>query len=120
MIRHIVCLSLVACTTLAASGVMAQDLTPSRVTVTFADSDFKTREQAQKVYRKLYQVAQYVCESEGAGPQWREADDRACERQAMNDAVTDLNKPELNKVHTRMDADPERLARIMPVEENAR
>ncbi len=120
MIRQIVCLSLVACAALGAAGATAQDRTPNRMAVTFADSDFTTREQAQKVYRKLYQVAQYVCESEGAGPKWREPDDRACEHQAMNDAVTDLNKPELTKMHMRMDADPDRIARAVPVEENAR
>lgn len=120
MIRQIACLTFVACTALGATGVMAQDLTPDRVKVTFANSDFKTQEQTQAVYRKLYQVAQYVCESEGAGPKWREADDRACERQAMNDAVTDLHQPALTKLNMQMDADPDRMARIMPVEENAR
>ncbi len=124
MIRSLVCqVVLTTClagTGLGATAVMAQDRTPNRVAVTFANADFKDEAQVEQVYRKLYKAAQYVCESEGAGPKWREDDDRACERQAVDDAVTDLHRPQLSRLHLRLDADPDRIARAMPTQENSR
>lgn len=61
----------------------ADDLTPTRVAVTFKTADLNSPAKAQNVRARLYKAAQYVCESEGEGPKWREADDRACEAEAM-------------------------------------
>jgi UrcA family protein len=68
----------------------ADDLTPTRVAVTFKTADLSNPAKAQNVRARLYKAAQYVCESEGEGPKWREADDRACEAEAMQKAEQQL------------------------------
>jgi len=94
-----------------ASLAQAQDANPYRTSVTFNTASLKTPEGAEAAYRELYKAAQVVCDTQEAGPKWREADDRACERQAVADAVTDLAQPQLYRLNLQFNADPDRLAR---------
>ena len=74
--------------------------------VTKVDITFKTRQladpaEAKAVYARLYKVVQYVCQTDGGeGPSWRIVDDRACEDEAMQGALQQLNRPELTALYT--------------------
>jgi UrcA family protein len=84
----------------------ADDLTPTKTRVVFRNADLNDPAKAQTVRAQLYRAAQYVCESEGEGPKWRQTDDRACEAEAMQKAEQQLSASqdrELNR-HNRAPA----------------
>ena len=122
MIRHPIGVTVLALAgavlTTAAPLAQAQDTNPYRTSVTFDTAKFKTREGAETIYSELYKAAQIVCDTQEAGPRWRENDDRACESQAVSDAVSDLQQSQLYLVHQDMNADPDRMARFLSQEKD--
>jgi len=83
-------LALTAGVTGTAMACAAQDVTPTRVAVTFPNADLANPARASDIHSRMLKAAQFVCESEGEGPKWREADDRACETEAMQKAEQQL------------------------------
>ncbi len=80
----------------AAPAAFAQEPGITKVNVTFETRQLQNPVEAKAVYARLYKVVQYVCQTDGGeGPAWRIADDRACEDDAMRDALQQLNMPEL-------------------------
>ncbi|HTM82126.1 UrcA family protein [Asticcacaulis sp.] len=85
----------------AAPAVFAQEPGVSKVDITFKTRQLQDPAQAKAVYARLYKVVQYVCQTDGGeGPTWRIADDRACEDEAMQGALQQLNRPELMALYT--------------------
>lgn len=80
---------------------------PDRVTVSVKDVDFHNPQQVGALYATLQKTSHIVCDTTEADEPFRTADDRACEREAVQGAVHDLNQPLLNA----MAADREDLAR---------
>jgi len=64
----------------------ARDDATTRVAVTFRTTDLSDPARTPDVRARLFAAVQRACQSEGEGPKWREADDRACEAEAMRDA----------------------------------
>jgi UrcA family protein len=87
--------------TFAAAPVLAQaqDRTPDQRAVV-AHVDFNDARQTKTFYAGLKAAAKAVCDSDMSAPLVVEAD-RACERQALNDAVRQIDAPQLS----RLDAD---------------
>ncbi len=69
---------------------------PDRVTLSVKDVDFHNPQQVGALYARLKQTSMIVCDTTEADEPFRNADDRACEREAVRDAVHDLNQPLLN------------------------
>lgn len=86
----ILALALTAGAALAAFTCLAQDTTPTQVNITFSNADLADPTKAADIHDKLLKAAQFVCESEGEGPAWRQADDRACETDAVQTAERHL------------------------------
>ncbi|MCR6659858.1 MAG: UrcA family protein [Asticcacaulis sp.] len=85
----------------AAPVAFAQEPGTTKVDVTFPTRQLDDPAETKAVYARLYKVVQYVCQTEGGeGPSWRIADDRACEDEAMQGALQQLNKPELTALYT--------------------
>jgi UrcA family protein len=84
----------------AAPAAFAQEPGTTKVDVTFPTRQLADPAEAKAVYTRLYKVVQYVCQTEGGeGPSWRIADDRACEDEAMQGALQQLNRPELTALY---------------------
>lgn len=84
----------------AAPAAFAQAPGVTKVGVSFPTRQLQDPAEAKAVYARLYKVVQYVCQTGGGeGPSWRIADDRACEDEAMQDALQQLNRPELTALY---------------------
>jgi UrcA family protein len=92
----------------ASLACSAQDRTPQKVAITFKSADLRDPAKAEAVRVRLLKAAQYVCESEGEGPKWREADDRACESEALQKAEWQLARSQGEKL-ARNDLPPARI-----------
>jgi len=77
----------------AASAETVSDQRP----VYSRDIDFNKPSQVRTLYHRLQQVAHDVCQSDDSDPMTREAD-RACEAQAVSDAVRDIDQPQLTRL----------------------
>jgi UrcA family protein len=77
----------------AASAETVSDQRP----VYSRDIDFNKPSQVRALYGRLQQVAHDVCQSDAQDPMSREAD-KACEAQAVSDAVRDINQPQLTRL----------------------
>jgi UrcA family protein len=85
----------------AAPAAFAQEPGVTKVDITFKTRQLADPAEAKAVYARLYKVVQYVCQTDGGeGPAWRIADDRACEDEAMQGALQQLNRPELMALYT--------------------
>jgi len=111
MIRMISAFAFAIVATASAAPGFAQDTNHSRVTVRLA-GNFDDPSQAGDAYRRLYEAAQEVCWSKGEGPWWRSADDRACENEAMNEAIAKLDQPQLTRLHNLIGVDSNRIAAL--------
>jgi UrcA family protein len=68
----------------------------TKVDVMFETRQLQDPAEAKAVYARLYKAVQYVCQTDGGeGPSWRIADDRACEDEAMQGALRQINMQEL-------------------------
>jgi UrcA family protein len=74
------------------------------VVVSVKDIDFNRPEAVEVVYARLQYASKVACDTLEPGVPYREADDRACEREAVKGAVHDLNQPLLTALDTRVDA----------------
>jgi len=92
---------------LSASAAPLDEATTGKVQVTFADRDLKDPARAGAVYDRLYTAAQEACDSKEPGPAWRAADDRLCEQQAMDEAVSELGSGEVSRRHREATAAPQ-------------
>lgn len=85
----------------AAPAAFAQEAGVTKVDITFKIRQLTDPAEAKAVYARLYKAVQYVCQTDGGeGPTWRIADDRACEAEAMQGALQQLNRPELTAHYT--------------------
>lgn len=86
----------------AAGTVQAQDLTdleaPSRL-VRIHGSDLRSSDGVQETYARLKRTAHDVCDSAANAVLRAGQTDRACAREALNNAVADLNQPALSQLH---------------------
>ncbi len=77
------------------SGVaFAQDRTPDQMNVSVARLDLNKASDAQTAYAKIRAAAHDVCTSDSSDPRTAN-DDRACEQQAVTDAVRSLHSEQL-------------------------
>ncbi|WP_443747932.1 UrcA family protein [Asticcacaulis solisilvae] len=95
-------IALISVTMLAAAGfaaaASAEDRGADQRPVYSRDIDFSKPAQVRTLYSRLQQVAYEVCRSEGErDPQTLDAD-KACEAQAVTDAVRDINQPQLTQL----------------------
>lgn len=67
-----------------------------------ANVDFNDAKQTQAFYVKLQVAAHSVCHSEISNLEIERAD-RACERQALSDAVKQVNVAQLTQLYARLD-----------------
>ncbi|ESQ94444.1 UrcA family protein [Asticcacaulis benevestitus] len=110
MLRAVFMTGLMAGAIFAAQTASAQD-NVSRVDVTFETRDLRDPARAEVVYAQINKAAKKACWSEGEGPGFRIIDDRACEEQAVDEAVADLHSAEMNRVHAaRTDRSPPQMA----------
>ena len=98
MLRAIFMTGLMVGAIFAAQNASAQD-NVSRVDVTFKTRDLRDPARAEAVYGQIEKAAKKACWTEEEGPAWRIEDDRACEQQAVDEAVADLHSAEMNRVH---------------------
>ncbi|MGZ3305574.1 MAG: UrcA family protein [Asticcacaulis sp.] len=87
-----------------ASSLIHVDSVTSKVRVAVNDIDFTNPDQVGVLYGRLRDASKVVCETTEPGPAFRLADDRACEREAVQGAVRDLNQPRLTEMDARMSA----------------
>jgi UrcA family protein len=72
-----------------------------RVTVSVRDIDFRQPDSVDIAYKRLQFAARQACDTVEAQPNWRTADNRACEREAVAGAVRDLGQPLLTALDSR-------------------
>lgn len=81
---------------IAPTLAQAQTRTPDQRAVT-AHVDFNDAKQTRSYYAKLQAAAHAVCASDMSDPLTAEAD-KACERQALRDAVRQVGAPQLSRL----------------------
>ncbi len=100
MYKTLIISALTAAVAIAAPAVHAGDLserTPAHMTVSVRDIDFQNPAQVQIAYKRVVAAAQSVCDSD-SDDLMTQAADRTCERQAVKDTLSTLNRPALNQV----------------------
>ncbi len=93
-------IALISVAMLGAAGfaavASAEDVAEQRP-VYSRDIDFSKPSQVRNLYHRLEVVAHDVCQSDVSDPLTKEAD-KACEAQAVTDAVRDVNQPQLTRL----------------------
>ncbi len=82
-----------------AGAASADDTYEKELKLTFTKTQLNDPSQARSIYAELYKTAQKACDSDEIGPDWRLADDQACEAEAMKGALSDLNRPALTALY---------------------
>ena len=90
---------------LAAGAANAQERQPAQVQFSTKHVDFNNAREARGFYAKLNAAAQQVCTSEVSDPMTSMAD-AACEREAVSDAVRQIDAPQLSALHGHSDHAP--------------
>jgi UrcA family protein len=98
MLRAVFMTGLIAGAVFAAQTASAQD-NVSHVSVTFETRDMREPGRAEAIYARIERAAKTACWIDGEGPAFRLADDRACQKQAVDEAVADLHSDEINRLH---------------------
>ncbi len=75
-------------------AAFAQDRTPAQMNVSVASLDLTKPSDAHAAYVKIQAAAHDVCTSDSSDPRTTN-DDRACEQQAVTDAVRSLHSEQL-------------------------
>lgn len=96
MIRTLLTAGLLSLAALAAQPASATERTAAESTVTLKGVDYGKSDQAKFAYAKLLAAAKRVCDSDGASDPLTANEDRACEQQAMSDALATVNAPQLS------------------------
>ncbi|MDV6330291.1 UrcA family protein [Asticcacaulis sp. 201] len=101
MFYKILTAAVCAGTMVCAFGAAAAEGNVSRIPVTFENRDLNDPARSEAAYARLYKVVQRVCDTVQAGPRYRADDDRACEEQAMDEAIANLGSQEMRRLHKR-------------------
>ncbi len=100
MIRIVLTAGLLSLAALAAQPASAaashSDRTPAQTTVALKGADLGNGDSAKFAYARLEAAAKRVCDSDGASDPLTANDDRACEQDAMRDALATVNAPQLS------------------------
>ncbi|BEV12696.1 UrcA family protein [Asticcacaulis sp. DW145] len=86
----------------AAGTVQAQNLMGREAThkvVQINDADLQSASGLKTIYAQLEKTARKACDSGVFNDRDIEESDRACAREALNNAVADLNQPALSQLH---------------------
>ncbi len=102
MTRSIFIATALSFAALAAGAANAQDRQPAQVHVSAKHVDFNNARETRGFYAKLNAAAQRVCTSEVSDPMTTMAD-AACEREAVSDAVKQIDAPQLSAFHGNSD-----------------
>lgn len=98
MFKTLIGAAFAAAIAIAAPAVHAGDANAVRVddhmTVSLRDVDFQKPDQVRDAYNRLRAAAHTVCDSQ-TGDIVIQAEDKACEQQAVQDALHDLQQPAL-------------------------
>ena len=101
MYKTLIAAAFTAAVAIAAPAVHAGDMnavrTDDHMTVSLRNVDFQNPVKAQEAYNRLVAAAHNVCDSQ-SGNLMIQAEDRACEQQAVRDALNDLQQPALYRV----------------------
>ncbi len=76
----------------------------NQVVVSVTDIDFNRPEAVDTLYARLQYASKVACDTLEAEEPFRAADNRACERDAVDGAVHDLGQPLLTARHVRAQA----------------
>ena len=98
MTRSIFIAAALSFAALAAGAANAQERQPAQVRVSAKHVDFNNDRETRGFYAKLNAAAQRVCTSEVSDPMTTMAD-AACERDAVADAVKQIDAPQLSALH---------------------
>jgi len=98
MTRSIFIAAALSFAALAAGAANAQERQPAQVHVSAKHVDFNNDRETRGFYAKLNAAAQRVCTSEVSDPMTTMAD-AACERDAVADAVKQIDAPQLSALH---------------------
>ncbi len=113
MYKTLIAAAFTAALAIAAPSVHAEDANAVRVddhmTVSLNHVDFQKPEQAREAYGRLRAAAHAVCDSQ-SGDIVIQAEDKACEQQAVRDALNDLQQPALLRVAEADRKAPQQLA----------
>lgn len=99
MFRSILAAAFVAAAAFGAAGAHAQD--DAGVTVSTRGVDFNNPADVHKLYGHIRTAAEQVCDDQPANDMFIAARTKACEDTAINQAVSDLNRPELTQMAQR-------------------
>ncbi len=103
MTRSIFIAAALSFAALAAGAANAQDRQPEQIYVSAKHVDFNNDRETRTFYARLNAAAQRVCTSEVSDPMTTIAD-AACERDAVSDAVRQIDAPQLSA----LDGNPDR------------
>lgn len=95
MTRSILIAAAFSIAALVAGAANAQTREDAQVSVSAAHVDFNSARQTRAFYNKLTAAAKNVCHSEISDPMTQMADE-ACARQAVSEAVREINAPQLS------------------------
>ena len=87
---------------LTAGAANAQERQPEQVQVSAKHVDFSKVREARNFYARLKVAAKTVCSSEVSDP-ITQMEDAACEREAVSDAVKQIDAPQLSALHGHAD-----------------
>ena len=102
MTRSIFIAAALSFAALAAGAANAQERQPAQVSVSAKHVDFNNAREARGFYARLSAAAHQVCTSEVSDPMTAMAD-AACEREAVSDAVKQVDAPQLSALHNSPD-----------------
>ena len=96
MFRSILAASLIAAAAFGATGAYAQD--GNSVSVSTRDVDFNNPAAVHKLYSQIHTAADEVCDSNGVKDLATTKAEKACEDDAIDSAVSNLNQPQLTQL----------------------
>jgi UrcA family protein len=105
MTRSIFIAAALSVAALAAGAANAQDRQAAQISVSAKHVDFNSARETRGFYAKLNAAAHQVCTSEVSDPMTSMAD-AACEREAVTDAVRQIDAPQLSALDSRSDRAP--------------
>ena len=105
MTRSIFIAAALSCVALAAGAANAQERQDAQISVSAKHVDFNSARETRGFYAKLNAAAHQVCASEVSDPMTSMAD-AACERDAVTDAVKQIDAPQLSALDNRSDRAP--------------
>jgi len=96
MFRSILVASAIATATFAAAGAYAQD--DNSRAVSTRGVDFNNPSDVHVLYGHIRDAADEVCDGQGVQDMFTAKLEKACEDKAVNDAVSNLNQPQLTQL----------------------